>query len=60
MHETKLAALARAEHRTTYLGFTMTYAVARNAVVSLVTLGVAVWGILRGAGVTIESYCPVG
>lgn len=47
-------------YKARFLGFAITYSVLRTIIVTLFTLGIGLWSILRTAGifVTVESYCP--
>ncbi|KAI9003975.1 hypothetical protein DFJ74DRAFT_713487 [Hyaloraphidium curvatum] len=47
-------------HRYRLFGFPVSFSLIRTVVVTVVTLTVGLWGILRGFGifVTIQSYCP--
>ncbi|KAI9022056.1 hypothetical protein DFJ74DRAFT_671448 [Hyaloraphidium curvatum] len=60
-HEAVLASfLEVSELRGRVLGFEVTYGTARGLLVTLVTLCVGLWSVLRGLGIffTVESFCP--
>ncbi|KAI9024170.1 hypothetical protein DFJ74DRAFT_73904 [Hyaloraphidium curvatum] len=60
-HAGFLAAFGTAEGlRATFLGIPVTWGLAKTLAVTAVTLGVALWSVLRGAGVsfTVQSMCP--
>ncbi|KAI9012225.1 hypothetical protein DFJ74DRAFT_296677 [Hyaloraphidium curvatum] len=48
--------------RATFVGIVVTWGLAKTAVVTVVTLAVALWSVLRGVGVgfTVETACPLG
>jgi hypothetical protein len=48
------------KYKARFLGFAVTCSVLRTIAVTLFTLGIGLWSILRTAGVfvTVESYCP--
>ncbi|KAI9028405.1 hypothetical protein DFJ74DRAFT_658808 [Hyaloraphidium curvatum] len=47
--------------RAKFLGFGVDFGMMRTLAATCVTLGVALWGILRGVGLraTLETFCPV-
>ncbi|KAI9028399.1 hypothetical protein DFJ74DRAFT_750101 [Hyaloraphidium curvatum] len=54
--------LAAGDNLTKMFGITVTFGVVRGTVATLVTVGVGLFGILRGAGAraTVQSLCPIG
>ncbi|KAI9022417.1 hypothetical protein DFJ74DRAFT_768146 [Hyaloraphidium curvatum] len=58
-HAAQLEACAAAWAPARFLGFEVTYGTLRALVATLLTVGFALWGILRGLGVAVvlESYC---
>ncbi|KAI9016663.1 hypothetical protein DFJ74DRAFT_677928 [Hyaloraphidium curvatum] len=60
-HVVLLTSLCAADNlRATFVGIVVTWGLAKTLLVTTVTLSVALWSVLRGAGVsfTIESVCP--
>jgi hypothetical protein len=49
------------DYRARLFGFVATYGTVRTLLVTVVTIGVALWSVLRGIGVviTLESFCPL-
>ncbi|KAI9004516.1 hypothetical protein DFJ74DRAFT_774440 [Hyaloraphidium curvatum] len=61
-HEALLGSFAGIErHRYRIFGFPVSFALLRTAVVTVVTLAVGLWSVLRGLGIflTVQSYCPI-
>ncbi|KAI9030498.1 hypothetical protein DFJ74DRAFT_702791 [Hyaloraphidium curvatum] len=47
--------------RATFVGIPVTWGLAKTLLVTIITLGVALWSVLRGVGVvfTLQSVCPL-
>jgi hypothetical protein len=61
-HEALLLSYAEVDkHRSTFLGFSVTFGTVRTLVGTVITVLIGLWGILRSAGtyVTIQSVCFV-
>ncbi|KAI9034283.1 hypothetical protein DFJ74DRAFT_700676 [Hyaloraphidium curvatum] len=61
LHDAAIASFLEASrYRAKMFGFTVGYGTVRTFLVTLVTVAVALWGVLRGFGVfvTVESFCP--
>ncbi|KAI9009068.1 hypothetical protein DFJ74DRAFT_738306 [Hyaloraphidium curvatum] len=58
-HAARLEACTARWAPARFLGFEVTYGALRALVATLLTVGFALWGMLRGLGVTVvlESYC---
>ncbi len=61
-HATVLQTFKEADRlRARFLGFPVTWAVVKTFYVTLFTLGIGLWSVLRGVGVTftLQSVCPL-
>ncbi|KAI9004456.1 hypothetical protein DFJ74DRAFT_693468 [Hyaloraphidium curvatum] len=63
LHVGMLESLSRTrEFQARAFGVPVTFAVVRTAAATMLTVGIGLWSVLRGAGigVTVESVCPGG
>lgn len=61
-HSTLLQTFKEADHlRAKFLGIPVTWGVVKTFFVTLFTLGVGLWSVLKGVGVffTLQTVCPV-
>jgi ABC-type uncharacterized transport system fused permease/ATPase subunit len=61
-HDTLISSFLEVSHyRARFFGFVVTFGTLTTLVVTVITIGVALWSVLRGIGLvsTLESFCSV-